>query len=133
MFRILHIFNENNTFVHVFVLHACFTNSMQPAYGTWFVIGPLHTICRCLRTTMKLLFYKKKIEFRKMWQKEVTTHYLSYTSIFANVCSNWKYGEKSSLSSSKNRLLRQTHFEKKFFAKRLRIVTNHSRHSIRVS
>ncbi len=35
-----------------------------------------------------------------------------------NVCSNGKYGEKSSLNSSKNRLLQLTHFAKNFFRKR---------------
>ncbi len=76
---------------------------------------PLHTICRCLQTMTKLLL-RKKIKICETWRKEVYTLFVIDPS-FAKACSRGKYGEKSSLNSSKNRLLRRTRFAKKFFVK----------------
>ncbi len=67
---------------------------------------------------IKLLFRKKKLSFAKRDEKK-STHYSSYIVIFANMRSNWKYGEKSSLNSSKNRILQQlaNAFSEKVFYK----------------
>ncbi len=41
-------------------------------------------------------------------------HIIRHGPVFTNVCRNGKYQEKSSLNSSKNRLLLRTHFAKSF-------------------
>ncbi len=62
-------------------------------------------------------FFAKKIKFRKMWRKWVYTLFVIDPS-FRECCRNVKYYDKSSLILSKNRLLRRTHFAKKYFVKK---------------
>ncbi len=73
---------------------------------------------------------------RKKWwnyffatrEKKRSTHYSSWTAVFTNVCSNWKYREKSSLNS-----LKKPPTLANVLCKTLTNLTNHSLHIIRVS
>ncbi len=57
------------------------------------ILRPLYATCHCLRTMTRLLFCRKKLSFAKCDEKR-STHYLSWTTVFTNVCSNRKYNEK---------------------------------------
>ncbi len=95
-------FNENcNTLVHPLALYTLFVT----VHKQW-----------------QNYFFTKKIKFRETWRKEV------YTLFVIDPSFHGEYGEKSSLNSSKNCLLRWTHFTKKFLAKRSQIwrITQHT-------
>ncbi len=70
----------------------------------------------------KTTFSRKKLSFAKRNEKR-STHYSSYTPVFANVCRNRKYDEKSSLNLSKTRLLWRTHFAKRSRIQRITLYT----------
>ncbi len=93
-----------------------------PLPSTWLpFLSLLHSIHHCSQTMTKLLFCKKTLSFAKHDEKR-STHYSWQTAVFANVCSNWKYGEKSSLRLSKDRLPLVNAFCEKVFHETL---TNH--------
>ncbi len=96
----------------------------QTAYSWWLDVNVARYGNNSLRLLLVVVvceqwrnyFFTKKLSFVKRDEKR-STHYSSLTAVFANVCSNWNCGEKSSLNLSKNLLLGRTHFAKRFIPK----------------
>ncbi len=93
---------------------------------------PVLLFRRCSRTITKLLFREKNRVLRNATKRGLHTirHRPQFlwmcVAVFANVYSSWKYGEKSSLNSSK------TAYPAKVFHEMLASLTNHSLHTIRI-
>ncbi len=85
---------------------------------TGIYISPLPTICRCSLIPIKPFFFlQKKLSFAKH-DGNMSAHYSSSSAIFTKTENIPYYSEESNLCSSRDCLLWQMRFMKKFFGKR---------------